>query len=276
MKPINYKTHYLPLPFLILSFVLIMGSALSYGQLNCKTIQRNDSTVTTCYHANKKPSSIESWDGNKYWGRMLCYDAQGKVISNHQLRRVAGHASVSLRYHPNGQVSRVEYRSAPDGGIQFYHTIQGFDENGNQTSYEDYSHPDGRPVLRVIYDPQFNPDYKEPTLPPLPKQVVQQCATPYLTVFRLTNNTRKKVIVNLVPLGGQWATLKPHKQISIKAKTSIAIDSIILAERFITLEDSYRIEIVSPKKINKQPEVITAIPKQSSTRKEYTWHLVEK
>jgi hypothetical protein len=276
MRTINRKTHYLPLPSLILSFVLIMGSALSYGQLNCKTIQRNDSTITYCYHANKKPSSIESWDGNKYWGRMQCFDFKGKEIINYQLRRVAGHASVYLNYFPNGQISKAEYSSAPDGGIQFYRIIHRFNEQGEQTEYTDLSQPDGRPVITIPQHLYKNPDQQSPIVKEPTKLEVIQCAVPFQTVYRVTNETRRKVTINLIPLNSQWATLKPHKQVIIKAKTSIAIDSIILAERFMSLEESYRIEIVSPKKISKQPKVITAIPKQSPTRKEYTWHLVEK
>jgi len=275
MQPMRTIPYHLLFSTTLLALLLFINPT-THAQLNCKTTERNDSTITTCLHASKKPSSVESWDKNRYWGRMTCFDAQGNIIANHQLRRVAGHASVSLRYHPNGQVSSVEYRSAPDGGIQLYHTIQSFDENGNQTSYEDYSQPDGRPVLRVIIDPQYQPEHKEPALPPLPKQIVEQCAIPYLTVFRLTNNTRKKIVVNLVPLGGQWATLKAYNGYVLKPKQSVLVDSITLAERYLHINDTYSIQVISPKKLNRQPKVVIDMPIEGKDRKEYVWHLIDK
>lgn len=262
--------------FAILTLAFIVFSKFGFGQLNCKTTQLNDSTTTICYHSNKKPSTVETWDKNRYWGRMRSFDSKGKEIINYQLRRVAGHASVYLNYFPNGQISKAEYSSAPDGGIQFYNIIHRFNEQGEQTEYVDLSQPDGRPVLRVIYDPQFQPEYKEPTVPPLPEQILIQCAVPFQTVYRVTNETRRKVTINLIPLNSQWAALRPHMQIVVKPKTSVAIDSTILAERFVALEESYRIEVVLPKKGSRQPKVITAMPKESNARKEYTWHLVEK
>ncbi len=259
----------------LLALLFFLSQPL-HAQLHCKTAVRNDSIITTCLHSNKKPSSVESWDKNRYWGRMQCFDSKGKEIINYQLRRVAGHASVYLNYYPNGQISKAEYSSAPDGGIQFYQIIQRYNELGEQTEYIDLSQPDGRPVLRVIIDPQYQPEHKEPTVPPLPKQTVEQCAIPYLTVFRITNNTRKKVVVNLVPLGGQWATLKAYNGFILKPKQSVLVDSVTLAERFLHINDTYSIQIVSPKKPSRQPKVVIAMPLEGKNRKEYVWHLIDK
>jgi hypothetical protein len=276
MASLSNSTFHKYIPYGVLTSLFIMVSAVVYAQLNCKTIQRNDSTVTTCYHANKKTSTIESWNENKYWGRMQCFDSKGKEIINYQLRRVAGHASVYLNYYSNGQVSKAEYSSAPDGGIQFYKIIHHFNEQGEQTGYTDLSQPDGRPVITIPQHLYKNPDEQSPVVKEPVRPEVIKCAVPFQTVYRVTNETRRKVTINLIPLNSQWATLKPHKQIIIKAKTSIAIDSIILAERFMSLDESYRIEVIFPKKAKKQPKVITALPKESTTRKEYIWHLVEK
>lgn len=78
---------------------------------------------------------------------MVGYNNRGKEIIHYDLRRFAGHASVYLEYYGNGQISKAEYSSAPDGGIQFWHKIHYFDEQGNPTSFMDLSQPDGYPRL---------------------------------------------------------------------------------------------------------------------------------
>lgn len=131
-----------------ISIVFILLCNYCYAQLNCKTKKDAASNIIkTCYHNNGKISVMEVWDKERRSGRMIGYNNKGKEIINYDLRRFAGHSSVYLEYYNNGQIKKAEYRSAPDGGIQFWHIIHNFDSQGNQTEYYDLSQPDGHPVL---------------------------------------------------------------------------------------------------------------------------------
>jgi hypothetical protein len=257
----------------ILCVVLACLYLPSFGQLNCTTKQTQDSIVTTCFHRNHNPSTIERWNSAKTWGNMTGYDSRGKQIFHHDLRRFAGHASVYLQYHPNGQVRKAEYSSAPDGGIQFYRIIQEFNEQGEQTAYHDFSQPDGRPVLRLPTQMPEDPPMVPEVVAPQPAETIQ-CATPYVTVFTISNETRRKLTVSLSPKPSQWASLRPHPEIEIKAKTTLVVDSLYLAERFLDAHETYTLEITGRRK--KKTRIIEAIPAQEATRRVFVWHLIEK
>ena len=158
------------------------------AQLGCRESTAKDGfTVKTCFHKNGKPSSIEKWDAIHRQGSITCYDAAGKEIFYESLRRFGGHASVYLDYYANGQIKKAEYSSAPDGGIQFWHTIYKFDEAGNQTDKTDMSQPDGHPVLQpIFYD---TAKHTKPIAIPSQSNPTAACAVPYSTVCEITNET---------------------------------------------------------------------------------------
>lgn len=120
------------------------------AQLKCKTlIDKNKNTVKKCFHKNGCIATLESWDSIHREGSFKVFNNKKTEIAFYYLRRFGGHASVYVQYYKNGQVSKIEYSSAPDGGIQFYRTITTFDEQGNKTSFADYSQPNGHPTLQL-------------------------------------------------------------------------------------------------------------------------------
>jgi uncharacterized protein YxeA len=105
----------------ILLFVCSLFLQISFAQLNCKTTTDTaNSTVKKCLHANKKVSTEEIWDEAKRFGTLKLFNNQGAELAVYHLREVGGHASAHLTYHSNGQVAKVEFSDAPDGGIQFF------------------------------------------------------------------------------------------------------------------------------------------------------------
>lgn len=261
-------------PFGLLAALSFFPYSGLFAQLNCKTFETKDSIKTKCYHINKNVSTIERWDKQKRWGWFSGYNPEGKEIFSYDLRRVAGHASVHVTYFPNGQAHKVNYSSAPDGGIQFYKIYHEFNELGEQVNYMDFSQPDGRPVLVFPRELRQTPDLRLHTIldPPAPNPA--ECAVPHITSFRITNETRRKVIVTLTPLSSQWVSLKSHREIVINPKSSILIDSVTLAERFLPINETYRVEALFKRK-RKSPRIILAYPIENENRKEYIWHIVD-
>lgn len=126
----------------VVAFLILFQSFLASAQLKCKTTSQSDgSTITQCFHQNGKVSTLESWDEDKRFGTIKGYNNQGKELFSHGLRSVGGHASVSLTYFPNGQLEKVYFSDAPDGGIQFYNSTTRFDEKGNQTEFTETKYP---------------------------------------------------------------------------------------------------------------------------------------
>jgi hypothetical protein len=257
-------------------FIALAYSSPAFSQYSSQTLVTDTGTIVACYHASGKISTAEFWDNEKRWGRMTGFDSEGKELFDYFLRSFAGHASVNLSYYPNGQVKKAEYRSAPDGGIQFYHIIHHFDEAGIQTAYVDLSQPDGRPVVlnpnEVKYpSPDQNPKIEKPVA-----TEAMSCATPCMSVFSITNETTRKITVNLIPVQNFWKIMPPHYNLVIPPKTSMAVDSVILAERYFTHNEAYKMEVLQNRKNRIPIKIINGISSQTGTRKEITWHLIRK
>lgn len=261
---------------LITGLVLVASSTPAVAQYRCQTTESADSITTICYHKNQKPSTIESWNAAKTWGWVRGYDASGNRIFKLGLRKVAGHATANVKYYPNGQVSKVVFRSQPDGGIQYYHTEKEFDEHGRQTAFNDYSRPQ---VLHmpIHIDRLREPLKKEETEPTehfvRPKETVK-CAIPYVSVFYLANETRKTITLTLRPKSNTRACLPVHHNLRVKPRTTLCVDSVVLAEHFLDIHETYMVEII--RQPRRGVRVITAIPEVSGMRKKFTWHLVRK
>jgi hypothetical protein len=255
----------------ILLFVVFSTNIL-FAQLNCKTITTNEGTETKCFHLNKAVSTIEKWDANKYWGTLKAFDKTGKEIFSYGLRRVAGHSSVYLSYHKNGQVSKAEYSSQPDGGIQRYHEIRKFDENGNQTEFIDDSWPDGYPRL-VTQPHKFEKPIVDSTYF---KQEVIQCAVPYFTFYKVKNTTNKKVAIKFVfERNASYFTKRTHERMVLEPKQLFA-DSAMMAQMYLKQTDAYRIEIHENQPTKSNFRVIFENPKEPiNNKKEYIWYIVE-
>ncbi len=100
-----------------------------------KTATTDTGTVTLHFFVGGGISTKAWTDTTGRWGRCRAYNKHGAVIYEQQTRNVGGHATVWFRYHPNGGISRAEYSTMPDGGIQWYRSITTFDTAGNQTGF---------------------------------------------------------------------------------------------------------------------------------------------
>ncbi len=251
----------------ILTFLLMLLFGSSWAQLNCDTKKAASlGTVTTCMHINGKASTVETWDAEKRWGKMIGYNNEGKEIFNYQLRKVGGHASVYLSYHKNGQVSKAEFSSAPDGGIQFTRIISEYDEAGTRTNYMDLSRPDGK---------LESPSFIEQEKPKVFKQEIVEEGVMTTTVFQLVNETKHYVFVRIVATpGNQYWGLRTMT-VELKPKQKLPLDSITLTSKFLSKEEGLIVEIDKKQKKKKKFKYIFANPLETVNRKVYTWHIIE-
>lgn len=135
-----------------LLFLLIQNPAL-FAQLDCKTVAQSDgSTVKKCFHKNGTISTIETWDKYKRFGNLKVFNNQAKELFSCGLRTIGGNASAELIYFPNGQVEKIYYGDAPDGGIQYYNSTTQFDESGNQLSFDENKYPYELEILVPVRD----------------------------------------------------------------------------------------------------------------------------
>jgi hypothetical protein len=258
----------LPVLFLLISH--------ASAQLNCTTTEKADSVVTRCLHANRKVSTRIVWDKDNRWGQAEAFDSQDNRIINYQLRRVGGHASINFQYHPNGQIRRAEFSSAPDGGIQYYNMIHEFDEAGKQTRFTDLSRPDGFPRLTVpthIYDPEkLTRPMVMPDPPPVPEVIT--CATPCQSKFVIVNRSRRKVTFDLHPQPSHWYSFPAKCCVTLRPGQQLEVYSITLAERYIGPDEAYRLEQKTPKRKRKTPLLIKALPEEENNQKTFVWYFL--
>lgn len=92
------------------------------------------------FKSGQKSLSI-CWDKDKHWGQAVIYNIKGDSTRFWHLRKVAGHASVDVKFHQNGAVSEVNYSSHPDGGIQWYKEWARFNENGDFIEKREEKYP---------------------------------------------------------------------------------------------------------------------------------------
>lgn len=260
-----------PMKYWLLYIILMGLLPKTIAQLNCIVSNKeNGDWIKTCYHKSGEPSTIETWDKDKRWGSMSGFNSQGKQLFKYDLRSFAGHSSIYLQYYPNGQVKRAEYSSAPDGGIQFWRIVHGFDESGNQTEYYDMSQPDGHPVIINTPDTSRRPyTTKTETF----KQEVATCATPFITVFEISNETNRKVKVKMNALSNLYTQLKDTTIVLLPFQ-AVVVDSVILAEMFLKWEIAYKPELyLNPGKKSKQ-KIILSAPFEVPNKRKYTWYVI--
>lgn len=116
--------------------------------------EENFSQSTDCkytYFKNKKKSTSQCWDENKYAGKAIAYNQKGEVIGEWKLSRMHMISSVQFSFYDNGGVKTARFSSHPDAGIQHYHSTTTYDENGNKTDFheEDYDGKNYSPTVIV-------------------------------------------------------------------------------------------------------------------------------
>lgn len=132
---------------------ILTQSQILFAQLNCKTVNQSDgSTLKQCFHKNGTISTIEIWDKDKRFGDLKGFNNQGKELFSHGLRTIGGNASAELTYFPNGQVEKIYFSDAPDGGIQYYNSTTQFDAVGNQLSFDENKYPFELEIVAPVRD----------------------------------------------------------------------------------------------------------------------------
>lgn len=137
--------------------ILLLAGATSLllsAQGRESIVKTDTGTVVLHYFATGELSSKAWTDADNRWGHSWAYSQSGQVIFHRQTRKIAGHASVDYRYHPNGAVSRAEFSKAPDGGIQWYKSTTTFDEQGVQTGFSEQGRDNDGPIRPGIVKPQ--------------------------------------------------------------------------------------------------------------------------
>jgi len=254
---------------LLLIFFAVLAVNAS-GQLHCKTNNEADGgQVKTCFHSNGKSSTVETWDANRTWGNLLAYTSEGIELFNYGLRKVAGHSSVDLDYHSNGQVSKAHFSDAPDGGIQFHKSTCWYDEQGAKTNCRD----EGYPLLSPSTDPTFQPLEISP--PPAFIQEVMTCGAPCMSVYRIVNTTRKKVNVTLKALPNGMIQ-RSNKLLLLLPAQTLSVDSILMSDLYFEPLTVYRPEVISASRKPSKLKVISDTPEHIGTRKVFTWYVVRK
>jgi hypothetical protein len=108
--------------------------------LPAKAQERYSECNVSKYRSGQKSLEV-CWDKNKYWGIAVVYTTKGDTSRFWGLRKVAGHASIEVKYHANGGVSEVYFSSHPDGGIQWFQEWVNFDENGFVSNKREMKYP---------------------------------------------------------------------------------------------------------------------------------------
>lgn len=247
------------------TIISVIFTITCFAQLNCKTTtNERQEIITTCFHANKTISTLEVWDKDKRSGSVKGFDNQGKQLYHYYLRRFGGHASATISYYLNGQVSRVNYSSAPDGGIQFYKSTIQFDKLGKQTGFSEQKYPPEQITFQKEPIPQKTPQ----------KPTIAECAVPVFDQFEVKNATKSKVTLHIKTKNNP-NYIKKEFYLTLKPNENILFDSLVSAQ-FHPKEEIYDLSIVSYTKKKKQKiiQIGTATNEdKSKNQKTWTWVL---
>jgi hypothetical protein len=258
----------------ILLFVCSLFLQISFAQLNCKTTtDAANGAVKKCLHANKKVSTEEIWDEAKRFGTLKLFNNQGVELAVYHLREVGGHASAHLTYHSNGQVAKVEFSDAPDGGTQFFESTRKFDENGKQVEYNEMKYPYELETTFIQIEPQEQPQQQVVTPK---KEAFIPCATIYQTFYQLQNTTSSKIVLTIQPIVNNVVNVT-EKEITLKPNESIVFDTILMADQFITAkvyQPSIK-QVLTKKRNEKKIKIIEPGPIDAGTSRTYYWFIVE-
>lgn len=257
--------------FPLLLFLFSVNQVL-LSQNNCQEIiNLQGEEIKSCYHENGKISTQEIWEKDKKSGKSIGYTYSGEQLYEFNLRTFGGHASAHLSYYDNGQVSKVQFSSAPDGGIQWYREMIRFDEMGVQIERRIDQYPHELTVPNFIDSARFVEPIEKKTI----NQEVIRCATPYLTYYKIKNSTSKKIEVKLIPQKNRWVQLV-EKNMVINSKEFATCDSIIQAQRFLEPNEGYLVFLnMSKRKANKF-QILPLATIYEGEKRTYQWIIIKK
>ena len=259
--------------FLVAFTICLLAGPHLFAQIGCTSkLDGEKRSVKTCLHANKQVSMVETWDADGRFGSLVVFNNRGEEIANYGLRSIGGHASAHLEYYANGQVSKIEYSDAPDGGIQFYNSTRKFDEQGKQIAFNETKYPTQLETTFIQYVPQ---EEVTPTESPK-KQEVIACAVIHQTFYQIENTTNRKLLVTIQPVINNVVQVS-EKEIELKPNESIVFDTILMADQFISAK-IYQVTIkqVLTKKHKKIPfKIIEPGPIDAGTNRTYYWFILD-
>ncbi|MBX2906732.1 MAG: hypothetical protein KF744_11885 [Taibaiella sp.] len=169
------------------------------------------------YFKGGKIATSQCFDPDNRWGQARAFNKAGEVIYEKELRHIAGHSSVTFSFFENGGVRKAEWSSAPDAGIQWYHTTTWFSEDG-KVEKEDHNNWDDHHVT-VPPGRQLPPTTKTPRPAPT-KTETMECAAIWVSECWITNTAPYSVIVSASRKGGKMIethtiTLRPRQSMKI-------------------------------------------------------------
>lgn len=143
------------------AIVACTAALLLSAQGRESTVKTDTGTVVLHWFTTGQLSTKAWMDADNRWGHSWAYNTQGAVIYDQPTRRIAGHASVDYRYHPNGAVSRADYSTMPDAGIQWYQSTTTFDTAGVQTGFSEEGEDNYGPIRPHVFPAPAPPAYKQ-------------------------------------------------------------------------------------------------------------------
>jgi len=115
-----------------------------------------------------------------------------------------------------GGVKKAEWSSAPDAGIQWYHSSTSFSEDGKIT-HEEHQSWDDNPGTTIRRNPQKQFELPSPVV--APKQEEVKCAEIWVSEYWVRNTTPYSVLVTASRKGNNaethTATLKPRQSLKL-------------------------------------------------------------
>lgn len=219
------------LPILLFVPLLSLPSAAQIGR---KEVHTDTGRVVLHYFSTGEVSTKEWTDRDERTGRAWAYKRDGTVIFHEHTRNFAGHADVHFTYHPNGAVHKVEFSSAPDGGIQWYRSTTTFDRDGDRTDFKAF----GRDNYGIIPRPEVRTTASPPDPP-------QQEAMPCLRLFNnevfVVNPTNAAVRVVATPKHASPAM--PGGTFTLAPDDTLRIGSYTMGETFPPWQDHLQLDI---------------------------------
>ncbi|MES2619768.1 MAG: hypothetical protein V4615_02875 [Bacteroidota bacterium] len=141
-------------------------------------------------------STSQCYDKNNRFGKARAYNLKGDKIYERELRAVGGHSSVQFSFFKNGSVRKAEWRSAPDGGIQWYSNVTTFSEDGTQLSSINNNYDDHVTTIQPAQKPaEESPVIKDSIKL---KSETMTCAVIYSNEFWYIIHSSQKIIITAV------------------------------------------------------------------------------
>lgn len=252
-----------------LLFSLLSAFCLaSLGQNKCTEKKYDDGRwERKCYHQNKKIATEETWDKDERFGKIVGYNNVGELLFEFYLRKVGGHGSVQVQYFANGQVQKIHYSSAPDGGIQWYREQLVFDEQGKLLDKNVEEYPFKPSVFIQFRDSSTYKEHKEKEIK-IP--IVEQKKVEYISLlYQIRNTTNKKININA------QTNANATKEIRLAGNGWVVLDSIYINKDNLAQHLNYKINF-SQKKDSKKYEILKVEDIQSTENILLRWILIHK